>query len=90
MPKLAYIYLMIYHIKESESIGYLIKVFNLTDGNYVFVQGYLFVDGKYDQYIINKDDNPITLSQKLNIPICELMKSLNDIVQPGRRIWIKK
>lgn len=81
---------MIYLIKKGETIDYLIKAFNLTENDYDIKQGWLFFEGDYYSYIINNHDNPIVLSEKLKIPISEIVGVLNGHFQPGRLIWIRK
>lgn len=87
MLRIAYIYHMIYLIKEGESAEYIIETLQLRDGDYTVLNNAIFINGEYERYTINKNDNPIKIAERVGKE--KLPMLLNGVLSIGKVIWLK-
>lgn len=78
---------MIYLIKEGERVEYIIKNLQLREGNYIIINNVIFINGEYESYIINNNDNPIKIVEKLGKE--KIPMFLNGDLSIGKVIWSK-
>lgn len=78
---------MIYLIKDGERVEYIIKNLQLREGNYIIINNVIFINGEYESYIINNNDNPIKIVEKLGKE--KIPMFLNGDLSIGKVIWSK-
>lgn len=78
---------MIYLIKEGERAEYIIKSLQLNEGNYSIIGNYIFINGEYESYTINKNDNPIKIAERVGKE--KLPMLINGDLSIGKVIWLK-